>query len=215
MAEIYSFGTNLSMDTTQDTYYTLGGTGEGLYKEKGSKFLGFAFPVQTEEEIQENLDALRKQYHDARHYCYAFVLGTDGAQWRANDDGEPGHSAGDPILGQIRSHNLVNTLVVVIRYFGGTKLGVSGLINAYKTAAAEALDKAPILKKMVQKIYWLHFSYDDTAELMRFLHEEPVEQLDQQYDANTHLKIGVPFSYHETFEEKFALVRKGKLEEVE
>ncbi|MEQ9007162.1 MAG: YigZ family protein, partial [Ekhidna sp.] len=115
-------------------YHTIKEKSEGLYKEKGSKYLAFAYPVKSEVEIKEIQESLRKEYYDARHHCFAWVLGMDDQSYRANDDGEPAHSAGDPILGQIRSFELTNVLVVVIRYFGGTKLGVGGLINAYKTA---------------------------------------------------------------------------------
>ena len=120
----------------KDSFLTISGKSEGLYKDRGSKFLSFSFPVSSEEEINQRLDEVRKKYHDARHHCYAWMLQPDQSKSRANDDGEPNHSAGDPILGQIKSFELTNTLVVVIRYFGGTKLGVGGLINAYKTAAA-------------------------------------------------------------------------------
>src|SRR5690606_7725476 len=122
-----------------DGYRTIAQPAEGLYKEKGSKFIALAYPVYTEEEIKDRLAELRKKYYDARHHCYAYMLGADKSRYRANDDGEPNHSAGDPILGQIRSADLSNVLVVVVRYFGGTKLGVSGLITAYKTATADAL----------------------------------------------------------------------------
>jgi len=115
-----------------DTYFTIKHESEGFYKEKGSKFLAFAYPVQDEAAVKERTSELKKVYYDARHHCYAYILGHDGEQYRASDDGEPNHSAGDPILGQIKSNNLTNTLIVVVRYFGGTKLGISGLINAYK-----------------------------------------------------------------------------------
>ena len=135
----------------QDSFLTIGQPAEGLYKEKGSKFIGLAFPVKTEDEVKERLEETRKTYYDARHHCYAYILGHEGTQFRANDDGEPNHSAGDPILGQIRSKELTNTLVIVVRYFGGTKLGVSGLINAYKTAAALALDNTSIEENSLPK----------------------------------------------------------------
>ena len=123
-------------------YHTIINKGYGEFKEKGSKFISYSFPVINEEDVKRELDELRKQYHDARHHCYAWVLGMEQQRYRANDDGEPSHSAGDPILGQIRSYGLTNTLVVVVRYFGGTKLGVGGLINAYKTAAELALSES-------------------------------------------------------------------------
>ena len=145
----------------KDTYLTIKRTSEGIFKEKGSKFLAFAFPVENEEEIKGHIDELKKKYYDARHHCFAFILGPDGAHYRANDDGEPNHSAGDPILGQIRSRNLTDTLVVVVRYFGGTKLGVPGLINAYKAATADALDNNEVVEKIVTKALLLHFNYSE------------------------------------------------------
>ena len=125
-----------------DSFFTIIGPASGEYKEKDSKFLAFAYSVSSGEEVRARLQYLRKQYFDAHHHCYGYLIGLENPSFRANDDGEPGHSAGDPILGQIRSFQSTNCLVVVIRYFGGTKLGVSGLVNAYKTAAAEALSKA-------------------------------------------------------------------------
>ncbi len=126
-----------------DTYYEIKGTGEGLYKSKGSKFFAYAYNVHSEEEIKAHIEALRKQYYDARHHCYAYILHPDKSASRANDDGEPSGTAGKPILNQLLSYNLTNVLVVVVRYFGGTKLGVPGLIEAYKTATKEALDNRP------------------------------------------------------------------------
>ncbi len=143
----------------------------GEYKEKGSKFLAFAYPVSSEEEITERLNALKKQFYDARHHCYAYIIGLKSQQYRANDDGEPNHSAGDPILGQIRSYGLTNTLVVVVRYFGGTKLGVGGLIHAYKTATDEALSQAQILDIASETGFRLVFGYEETALVERTLSE--------------------------------------------
>lgn len=128
-----------------DEYLTISKPSEGLFKDRGSKFLAFAYPVSSEDEIKEIQEHLRSEYHDARHHCYAYMLGKDKNVFRANDDGEPSSTAGKPILGQIKSYDLTNILIVVIRYFGGTKLGVSGLINAYKTAAEEALKNAKII----------------------------------------------------------------------
>ncbi|WP_424963557.1 IMPACT family protein [Ekhidna sp.] len=141
-------------------FYTIQKQTEGLYKEKGSKFLAFAYPAQSEDEIKVIQSELRKEYYDARHHCYAWVLGMDDQIWRANDDGEPAHSAGDPILGQIRSFELTNVLVVVIRYFGGTKLGVGGLINAYKEATASALSKARRAMIFETREIVMSFPYD-------------------------------------------------------
>ena len=129
-----------------DTYKTIASTSEGIYKEKGSKFLAFAIPVVSEAEIKEHIDKIKKEYYDARHHCYAYILGADKATYRINDDGEPSGTAGRPIHGQLLSKDLTNTLVVVVRYFGGIKLGVSGLITAYKAATKDALDNAVVIE---------------------------------------------------------------------
>jgi uncharacterized YigZ family protein len=148
-------------------YQTIEKPAEGIYKEKGSKFLAFAYPVENEDEIRKHLQQLRKTYFDARHHCYAWMLGAEQKHFRANDDGEPNHSAGDPILGQIRSKNLTNVLVVVVRYFGGVKLGVGGLIAAYKLAAEDALKQSVVLKKEVLLTFMMQYDYDATPEVMR------------------------------------------------
>ncbi len=165
-------------------FHTIAEPTEGFYKEKGSKFLAFAFPVRNEEEIKVHLEALRKQYYDARHHCYAYIIGLKNQAFRANDDGEPNHSAGDPILGQIRSKSLTNCLIVVVRYFGGTKLGVGGLITAYKTAAEEALSKAEILTIYSKTKFRLKFGYDQTSEIERALGEFDVDYEDKIYTAD-------------------------------
>src|SRR5688572_4417432 len=140
-------------------YLTLQAATRGIYKEKGSKFLAFAWPVNTEFEIKEKIDGLRKEYYDARHHCYAWMLGAEKNHFRAFDDGEPNHSAGDPILGQIRSKGITNVLIVVVRYFGGVKLGVGGLINAYKTAAENALNNSAIVEIEISENVNLQFDY--------------------------------------------------------
>ena len=148
---------------------------EGLVKEKGSKFLSFVYPVASEDEVKQKLEALRKKYFDARHHCYAYMLGETDRRFRANDDGEPNHSAGDPILGQIRSKEITNVLIVVVRYFGGVKLGVGGLIAAYKAAAELALENNTIIQKEVKKIIRIHYSYTSTPEVMRLVKEFQLE----------------------------------------
>lgn len=153
------------------SYRTIKSSCQGLYKEKGSKFLAFAFPVGTEKDVGQRLSELRKTYYDARHHCYAYVLGAGKEKFRAVDDGEPGHSAGDPILGQIRSKDLTNILIVVVRYFGGVKLGVGGLIQAYKFSAADALGHAEIVEKEVTESFHLDYDYAATAEVMRLVKE--------------------------------------------
>lgn len=169
-------------------FKTIASSGEGLFKDRGSKFLGFTFHVRNEEDIRVAQDQLRKDFHDARHHCYAYILGVDRENYRANDDGEPNHSAGDPILGQLNSNELTNTLVVVIRYFGGTKLGVSGLINAYKTAAELAIQNSKIITEVVKKQLELSYSYDTTSEVMRVIDDFSIEIVDHQFQENCLLK---------------------------
>lgn len=178
-------------EISSDQYRTLAEPAEGFYKEKGSKFIARVVPVSSEEEIKEVLESLRKEFYDARHHCYAFVLQPDGSRYRANDDGEPNHSAGDPILGQLRSYNLTNTLAVVIRYFGGTKLGVGGLIHAYKTATADALDQAKIITKTIREEYILQFDYPLTNEVMRLCDSYAAEILQQEFTDSCKMEVGI------------------------
>ncbi len=158
--------------TVTDKYNTIDLPSEGIYKEKGSKFITYAYPVYSEEEIKEHVATLKKKYYDARHHCFAWQLGTDGLQYRANDDGEPSGTAGKPILGQLRSHELTNILVVVIRYFGGIKLGTSGLIHAYKEATIDAINNATIIEKTVNDVYRVEFDYGVMNAIMRIMKEE-------------------------------------------
>lgn len=159
----------------EDTYRTIEAKAEGLYKEKGSRFIAFAFPVHTEEEIKGILEDLRDKYYDARHHCYAYRLGADKQRFRINDDGEPSSTGGKPIFGQIVSNDLTNILIVVVRYFGGIKLGVSGLINAYRTAAADALDHAVVVERTEDETVRIKFSYAVLNNVMRIIKDmEPV-----------------------------------------
>lgn len=175
----------------QDSYLTISKNSEGLYKEKGSKFIALSFPVRSEEQVKEKLEEVKKTYYDARHHCYAYILGANGAQYRANDDGEPNHSAGDPILGQIKSRELTNTLVVVVRYFGGTKLGVSGLINAYKTSAAEALEQNKVVEKLITKSVKFIFPYEEMNEVMKLVSDFELEIINQQFEMECVLEAEV------------------------
>ena len=154
-----------------DTYFTIRESSAGIYKEKGSKFLAHAFPVRSEEEIKDLLAGLRKEYHDARHHCYAYRLGYENHLFRINDDGEPSGTAGRPIYGQILSRELSQILIVVIRYFGGIKLGVPGLINAYKSAASNALDESVIVAAIVREKYRIDFDYTAMNSVMKALKE--------------------------------------------
>lgn len=179
------------METT-DTYCTIEGPSTGDYRERGSKFLAYAFPVYSEEEWQEKLAEVRQLHPKARHYCFAWRLGLDGQQYRANDDGEPGGSAGRPILGQIDSLGLTNILVVVVRYFGGTKLGVPGLINAYKTSTADALQQATIIERRVEEVYRLVFDYSLMSNVMNVLKGEPeVEIVEQAFTHHGEILIAI------------------------
>ena len=159
-----------------DTYKTVAGpSGDILYKEKGSKFIGYVYPITNIEEVKEFLADLKKQHHAARHWCYAWRMGIDGDQYRVNDDGEPGNSAGQPIYGQIKAMGLTNILVVVVRYFGGTKLGVGGLIQAYKTAAKWTLDDATLVDRIITVNFRLNFEYSDMDKIRRIIKEEKLK----------------------------------------
>jgi len=174
-----------------DTYQTILATSAGLYKEKGSRFIATAFPVISEEEIKDHLSFLRKEYHDARHHCYAYRLGADKSIFRLNDDGEPSGTAGRPIYGQIVSHDLTQILIVVIRYFGGIKLGVPGLINAYRMASKDALDQAKIISKTVNTEYMVRFDYNAMNYVMKSLKDENASILEQGFDTNCFLRFTI------------------------
>jgi uncharacterized YigZ family protein len=182
---------SLSYMLFDDIYKTIETTGQGLYKEKGSRFISFAIPVLNETEVKRELELLRNKYHDARHHCYAYVIGFDKNGSRANDDGEPSGTAGRPILGQIVSADLTNTLIVVIRYFGGIKLGVSGLIQAYRTAAKEAIGQTNIISRIVSDIYELEFSYITMNDVMRIIKEESCTILSTQFELQNKITIMV------------------------
>lgn len=175
----------------EDTYKTITEIAEGYYREKGSRFLAFAIPVKNETEVKQQLTELKKKYHDARHHCYAYILGYDKSAYRINDDGEPSGTAGRPIYGQLLSKDLTNTMVVVIRYFGGIKLGVSGLINAYKTAAKDALENASIIEKTVEETYKAECDYINLNRVMQILKGDSIKIIDQQYDDNYFLTFSV------------------------
>jgi uncharacterized YigZ family protein len=190
----------------EDTFLTIKNTAQGIYKEKGSKFLAFAYPVADEQDVKCHLEELRKTYHDARHHCYAYMLGVNQEVYRVNDDGEPNHSAGDPILGQIRSHKLTNVLIVVVRYFGGTKLGVGGLIAAYKTAAAEALGQAEIITDVVQHEALVKFPYDLMNEVMKLVKDYGFEITAQDFNLSCTLHIRIRASLVQEAESKFSKI---------
>lgn len=175
-----------------DTYNTITKPSqEVLFKDKNSKFYGYALPIKSEVEIKSYLEALKKQHHSARHFCYAYQLGTETINYRANDDGEPNNSAGMPIYGQIQSFNLTNVLVVVVRYFGGVKLGVGGLINAYKTTAQLALESSNIIEKTINIDYQILFEYKNMNKVMRIIKEKQLLITNQKLELNCQLFISV------------------------
>jgi uncharacterized YigZ family protein len=191
------------MSEIKDKYQSIASTSEGLFKEKGSKFLSFAFPVTNEEDIKIIQKDLRKKYYDARHHVFAWRLGIDEDNFRASDDGEPANSSGMPVLGQIRSYELSDILIVVIRYFGGTKLGIPGLINAYKTAAKEALDNNVIISKTITKTYRISFAYENMNHVMRKLKEFRIEQQNPKFESTCTIDIYIKLSDCEIAEHLF------------
>jgi uncharacterized YigZ family protein len=180
-----------------DIYRTIKSPGEGVYKEKGSRFVSIALPFSDQEEIKPIIDKIRKEHHEARHHCYAYMIGHDRTIWRANDDGEPSGTAGRPILGQINSHMLTNILIVVSRYFGGTLLGVSGLINAYRTAAAAAIQNAQLAEMTLQEYYEIKYPYVSMNDVMRVIKEENVGQAAQSFEIECSILLNFRVSQKE------------------
>lgn len=178
----------------KDTYNTITAASEGLFTDRGSKFIAYAFPIKSEEEIKEHLEEIKKEHWKARHHCYAWRLGTDGNMYRANDDGEPSGTAGKPILGQLDSFEITDTLVVVVRYFGGTKLGVGGLINAYKSAAIDALSKVEIIKKTIDNYYKIVYDYSVTSQIMNFVNHYELNIINQSFDEKAIINFSIPIS---------------------
>ena len=175
----------------EDTYKTITSLSEGLYTEKRSKFIAIAIPVRTLEEVKSHLETYQKKYYDARHVCYAYMLGHERLNFRANDNGEPSGTAGKPILGQINSNELTDILIIVVRYFGGIKLGTSGLIVAYKAAAADAIANATIIEKTVDDDISVVFEYPFMNDIMRIVKEEEPEILEQSYDMDCVIRLRI------------------------
>ncbi len=197
-----------------DTYKTLKEASQGLYKEKGSKFLAFAFPVRNTDDIKSHLEQLRKDYFDARHHCYAYILGPNKEAWRANDDGEPSGTGGRPIYGQLLSTELTDTLIVVVRYFGGILLGASGLANAYKTAARDAIDHAEIIEKTIDVHYRLHFEYAAINDVMRIVKDFGLVPRNQDFNLDCRLDVEVRQSLSVRFYDAIANLRGPRIEVV-
>ena len=186
----------------KDTYRSIAAQSEGLFKDNGSRFIALAYPVETEDEVKEIVASLRKEYHDARHHCYAYRIGLNGDVWRASDDGEPSGSAGRPILGQIDSLGLSDILVVVVRYFGGIKLGIPGLIRAYKTSTADALSNATVVPKIAGRNYRVSFDYMSMNAVMKVLKDLDLPQSGQDFGEKCSLVTRVRLSQDEGFKEK-------------
>lgn len=200
----------MAQQAESDTYKSISAPSQGIYKDKGSKFLSFAFPVQTEEEVKPIIDSLKKEYYDARHHCYAYRIGQFGDIWRANDDGEPSSTAGRPILGQILSSELSDILIVVVRYFGGIKLGVPGLIKAYKSATTDVLENSEIITKIASRRVSLHFGYLAMNDVMKKLKEFNITPEKQEFDNECKIILNIRLSEKDRFieaVEKYANVQ--------
>lgn len=189
-----------------DSFKTIKSFAQGVYKEKGSRFMAFAYPFSRQEEIKAILDKIRKEHHDARHHCFAYMIGHERLIWRVNDDGEPSGTAGKPILGQINSYGLTNILIVVSRYFGGTLLGVSGLINAYKTAAATAIQNAEIIEASVQEYYEIIYPYPVMNDVMKIVKDENLGHADQTFDIECCIIVNFRISAREKILNRFSRI---------
>jgi len=190
----------------KDIYNTIAAPAEGQFKDRGSKFMAFAYPVGSEDEIRQHMAELRREYHDARHHCFAWRLGADMEHYRINDDGEPSGSAGRPIFGQLQSLDLTEILVVVIRYFGGKLLGVGGLINAYRSATSDALEQAKIIEKRVEKQLLLEFTYPGMNGVMKIIKDFDLAFENQHFDLNCTLNLRVWNRHLATITDRFAKI---------
>jgi uncharacterized YigZ family protein len=200
----------------KDTYKTITkASPEALFKDRNSKFFGYAFPVKTEEEANLYLEELKKKHHKASHWCFAWQLGKSDFHYRANDDGEPSNSAGMPIYGQIQSFEVTNILIVVVRYFGGVKLGVGGLINAYKTAAQVALEKADIVTYTIDEVFEIHFDYPEMNIVMRLIKENNLNILEQKLALDCKIYISVRKNEAEAIFEKFDSTYKVEIKKID
>ncbi|OBX22777.1 MULTISPECIES: IMPACT family protein [Bizionia] len=202
--------------TQKDTYKTISKPSEEvLFKDKNSKFFGYAFPIKHEEEVKEHIEVLKKKHHTAGHWCYAYQTGLNEAQiyFRANDDGEPNNSAGMPIYGQIQSYDVTNVLIVVVRYFGGVKLGVGGLINAYKTTAQMALEASKIVKRTINKQFLIRFDYKNMNKVMRVIKENNLKIVDQTLELDCQIIISVRLKDSAKVLEKFEAIYEVSIKE--
>jgi len=190
-----------------NSFKTIKASSEGLYKEKGSKFIAFAIPTSSESQFKTEQARIKKEYHDARHHCYAFSIGPEGKLYRYSDDGEPNNSAGKPIYGQLLSFGVTNVTIIVIRYFGGTKLGVGGLITAYKEAAKDALNNAAIIEKEVTEPLTIHFKYESMNSIMGLVKTFDVEIVEQNFELDCTIKLNCPKRNKLQLETKLELIQ--------
>lgn len=196
-----------------DTFKTIAAPAEGTYSEKRSKFLAFAIPVRTQDEVKELVKEYQKRYYDARHACYAYMLGHERKDFRANDNGEPSGTAGKPILGQINSNELTDILIIVVRYFGGIKLGTSGLIGAYKTAAADAIANATIIEKTVDDDVTVFFEYPFLNDVMRIVKEEEPQVVEQMFEMDCKMTLRIRRSKMERLRSRLEKVETARIQE--
>ena len=195
----------------EDSYLEVVGVSEGLFKDKGSKFIAYAFNVKNEEEAKAKMAEIKKKEYAARHHCYAYILNPDKSIQRDSDDGEPSNTAGKPILGQILSNDLTNTLIIVVRYFGGVKLGVGGLINAYRNAAADALENIPVEQRFVKEVFVVHFQYPEMNNVMRIVKDLKLDVIRQKFEIECELTFSIRISQSEKMQSIFVLNHKVKL----
>lgn len=196
-----------------DAYLTITSPCEGLYKEKGSKFFAFAFPVFSKEQVKPIIDDLRKKHHDARHVCFAYIINPLNPETRSNDDGEPSGTAGRPILGALMSKNVVNVLMVVVRYFGGTKLGTSGLINAYKTASLDAFENGEIVERNLEATLTISFGYFIMNDVMKVIKEDNPTILSQNFDNECQMQLQIRLNDYERIKAKLEKLEGLRIEE--
>lgn len=199
----------------EDTYKSISENSEGLFKDKGSKFIAYAYPIESEDEVKPILQTLKKEHYCARHHCYAFRLGAQGEKYRANDDGEPSGTAGRPILGQLLSNDLTNILVVIVRYFGGTLLGVSGLINAYKHATIDVLTNSTIVEHIVEKHYLLKFEYSLQNHVMKVVKDETLRITSSKYEYDCELNIAIRLNSIDSSLNKLSKIERLIITEME
>jgi uncharacterized YigZ family protein len=203
------------MQKNSDIYNTIKHSAEGIFKEKGSKFISFIHPVNNEEEAKSLVNNYKKKYYNARHHCFAYIIGENKEYYRANDDNEPPNSAGQPILGQINAFNLTNTLIIVVRYFGGTLLGIGGLINAYKNAAKNAIENAEIIEKQIQALFKLKFPYEILSNVLKILNDNKIDIIKQNFNVDCEIIAGVRLNAEKKFNSFFGYSENLIIEKID